>query len=213
MMDIPREIGSTQRALGTRTLDAGTARTATLARTYPTDVDDLWAACTEPERLKRWFLPVHGHLRLGGKYQIEGQAGGTITACRPPHVLDATWEYGGDTSWIELRLRSEGAHARLELTHVFHTDDDIWPRYGPAATGIGWDLGLIGLAWHLGDGGSPHGESDEWAASAEGVAFLTAAGDAWVPVTIADGFDADDARARADRTVAFFTGTEEDADA
>lgn len=209
-MDIQREIEATGRELGMRQLDDRTARVATLTRTYPTDVDDLWSACTDPERLKRWFLPVHGNLVVGGRYQIEGQAGGTITACRAPYALDATWEYGGATSWIELRLHGDGdgKAARLELRHVFHTDDEHWLRYGPAATGIGWDLGLVGLAWHLDAGGTPHGESDEWAASAEGVAFLSAAGDAWVPVTIAAGLDPDDARARADRTVAFFTGAE-----
>ena len=109
-------------------------------------------------RLARWFLPVHGDLHVGGRYQLEGQAGGTITACEAPHALDATWEYGGDVSWIELRLSPDGDGARLDLTHVFHPDDEHWPRYGPAATGIGWDLGLVGLAWHFDDGGTPHGE-------------------------------------------------------
>ncbi|MDD7921008.1 SRPBCC family protein [Actinomycetospora callitridis] len=207
-VDIRREIDATHRRLGTRERETGTARLVTLSRTYPTDVEDLWAACTDPARLGRWFLPVHGDLHVGGRYQLEGQAGGTITACEAPHALDATWEYGGDVSWIELRLSPDGDGARLDLTHVFHPDDEHWPRYGPAATGIGWDLGLVGLAWHLGDGGTPHGESEEWAASPEGVAFLTAVGAAWVPVTVDAGLDPDDAKARADRTVAFFTGAE-----
>ena len=29
-----------------------------LSQTYPTSVDDLWEACTDPERLARWFAPV-----------------------------------------------------------------------------------------------------------------------------------------------------------
>jgi uncharacterized protein YndB with AHSA1/START domain len=57
--------------------------------------------CTNPERIPRWFLPVSGELKEGGRYQLEGNAGGTITRCDPPHGFDATWEMGSDMSWIE----------------------------------------------------------------------------------------------------------------
>jgi hypothetical protein len=29
-------------------------------------------------------LPISGHLRLGGRYQLKGNSGGEITACDPP---------------------------------------------------------------------------------------------------------------------------------
>ncbi|MEQ3550203.1 SRPBCC family protein [Pseudonocardia nematodicida] len=213
-MDIRREIDATERVVGGPT--AGTTdlhgvtdlHSVTVARTYPTDVDDLWEACTTADRLARWLLPVEGDLREGGRYQLEGQAGGTILACRAPYAFDATWEYGGETSWIEVRLHPEADdRSRLELTHRYRiADDHHWLRYGPAATGVGWDLAMVGLAHHLGDGGTPHGESDDWASSAEGRAFLAAAGEAWLAPIVAGGLDPDDARARTDRTVAFFTG-------
>src|SRR5437667_221963 len=66
---------------------------------------DVWDACTNPERIARWFLPVSGDLREGGSYQLEGNAGGRIERCDPPHGFTATWEWGGNVSWIELRLR------------------------------------------------------------------------------------------------------------
>ena len=44
----------------------------------------MWDACTDPERIGRWFLPVSGDLRLGGRYQLEGNAGGEILRCEPP---------------------------------------------------------------------------------------------------------------------------------
>ena len=53
-------------------------RVVTLSRSYPTDAADLWDACTNAERLPRWFAPVHGELRLNGTYQVEGNASGTI---------------------------------------------------------------------------------------------------------------------------------------
>ena len=39
-------------------------------RHYATSPDDLWQACTDPERLARWFAPVSGDLRTGGRFTI-----------------------------------------------------------------------------------------------------------------------------------------------
>ncbi len=33
---------------------------------YDTDIDDLWEACTTPERLARWMAELSGDLRVGG---------------------------------------------------------------------------------------------------------------------------------------------------
>ena len=33
---------------------------------YDTDIDDLWTACTTPDRLARWIAEVSGDLRVGG---------------------------------------------------------------------------------------------------------------------------------------------------
>ena len=74
----------------------GTTRTTSvsLSRSYPTSVEDLWEACTTAERLARWFSPVHGDLRLGGRYQVEGNAGGTVEQCDPPRSFRLSWEMG-----------------------------------------------------------------------------------------------------------------------
>src|SRR5690606_39374253 len=67
---------------------------ATMSQIYDTTVEDLWDALTSKERLPRWFAPVSGDLRLGGQYQIEGNAGGTIEECEPPSGFRITWEFG-----------------------------------------------------------------------------------------------------------------------
>lgn len=36
---------------------------------YETDIDDLWAALTDPHRLARWNAEVDGDLRLGGEFR------------------------------------------------------------------------------------------------------------------------------------------------
>ena len=49
-----------------------------LRRRYDAAVEDIWDAFTDPDRMKRWFLPVTGDLRVGGCFQLEGNAGGDI---------------------------------------------------------------------------------------------------------------------------------------
>src|SRR2546428_4089800 len=57
MIDVIHEINAMRRQVGTRVLEAGRARTLTVARTYDAEVQDVWDACTNPERIRRWFLP------------------------------------------------------------------------------------------------------------------------------------------------------------
>ncbi len=149
MIDGNEQIASVHRQVSA---PGAETRTVTLTQTYASDVDDLWDAVTNAERIPRWFLPVTGDLRLGGHYQLEGNAGGTIEECEPPTRFRATWEFGGGTSWIEVRLVAESAdRTRLELAHTAPIDDH-WTEFGPGAVGIGWDLGLIGLFLHLATG-------------------------------------------------------------
>src|SRR5204863_121918 len=80
----------------------------------------------------RWFLPVSGDLRLGGRYQLEGNAGGTIERCDPPRSFAATWEFGGQQSWIEVSLTEQPAgRVRLELEHVAHVTAELWAQFAP----------------------------------------------------------------------------------
>jgi uncharacterized protein YndB with AHSA1/START domain len=58
--------------------DAGGTVTVMISRTYDADAKDVWDALTNPERLPRWFYPVSGDLRVGGTFQLEGNAGGEI---------------------------------------------------------------------------------------------------------------------------------------
>jgi uncharacterized protein YndB with AHSA1/START domain len=134
MIDVDHQINAVRRTVGTRVLEAGEARTVTLSQTYAADIDDVWDACTNPERIPRWFMAVSGELRLGGHYQLERNAGGTIETCDPPSHFTATWEYGGEVSWIELSLTSEpDGGTRFSLEHIGRVDDTRWTEYGPGA--------------------------------------------------------------------------------
>jgi uncharacterized protein YndB with AHSA1/START domain len=186
------------------------ARVVIGSRVYDTDPGDLWDALTSRERLPRWFLPVEGDLKPGGRYQLKGNAGGTITRCDPPRALDVTWEFGGSMSWVTVRLAPEGRRTLLTLEHIVLASDtdEHWSKFGPGAVGIGWELSFRGLALHLEGGGAvlDHAAAHAWMTSEEGKAFMSASGNAWADAHIAGGEDPDTARAMAARTIAFYTG-------
>lgn len=209
MIDVIAQVSAAHRKVGTRDLEAGEARTVTISQSYDTTVEDLWDACTNPERIPRWFLPVSGELRVGGRYQLEGNAGGTIERCDPPNSFGATWEFGDTVSWIEVRVSplSDG-QARLELEHTVPVDDH-WNEFGPGAVGVGWELAVTGLALHLRSGQAVDPtEFAAWSASDDGERFMALSSQGWCDASIAAGIDAAEATARAARTTDAYTATE-----
>jgi uncharacterized protein YndB with AHSA1/START domain len=208
MIDVTQQISSVDRQIGTRTLAAGEARTLTISRVYGTSLEDLWDACTNPERIPRWFLPVSGDLKVGGRFDIEGNASGAIEQCEPPRSFNATWEFGGATSWIELRLTPEqDGRTRFALDHIAHIEDEIWSQYGPGAVGVGWDGAIMGLTLHLAGAERPEPEALlAWQTSEEGRRFNTLSSERWVEASVAAGTDAAEARAAGARTTDAYTG-------
>ena len=204
--DFEAHLGAVERSVSSLERDGQPARAVTLSRSYATTVEDLWDAVTDRERIPRWFLPVSGELEPGGRYQLEGNAGGVITACEPPSHLALTWEFGEDLSWVEVGFSDDGAgRARLTLTHTAHLSEH-WDEYGPGAVGVGWELSLLGLAFHLAQPAAPKPDETAFAASPEGKAFITGSSEAWGQAAVAFGADPDAARAAAGRTTAFYTG-------
>ncbi len=204
--DVASNLGATTRTVSSLERDGQPARAVTLSRAYDTTVDDLWDAVTSRERIPRWFAPVSGELELGGRYQLEGNAGGAITACERGSHFALTWEFGGDVSWVDVGVSDDGAgRARLTLTHTARLSPH-WDEYGPGAAGVGWEMGLLGLALHLADPAAPKPDEEAFAASRDGGAFIAGSSDAWGEAAVAAGEDPDAARAAAGRTKAFYTG-------
>ena len=211
MIDEKQQINAVSRDIGDRELEGGTAKVLTISQVYDTDVDDLWDVVTNPERIPRWFLPISGDLSEGGHFQLEGNASGTITRCDRPRSFASTWEAMGQVSWIEVRLTPEGpGRTRFELEHVAHVDDGLWDQFGPGAVGIGWDMGLLGLAGHLSapDSSVDPQNAAAWAAAPEGKEFMHLSSNAWAEAAVANGDDPAAAQERADRVYAMYTATE-----
>ena len=210
MIDVVHQINAVRRQVGTRAFEAGDARTSTITQVYDAGLGEVWDACTNPERIPRWFLPVSGDLRLHGRYQLEGNAGGTIEGCDPPNGFSATWEYGGEVSWIEVRLRAEpDGRTRFELEHIAKLDDERWAEFGPGATGVGWDLGLMALTAHLASGEAVDPAAvATWMASEAGKQFMTLSSRRWCEASVAAGTDPAEAEAAAGRTTTAYAGEE-----
>ena len=186
--------------------DGKPASAVTLARSFETSVEDLWDAVTNAERIPRWFAVVSGELALGGRYQIEGNASGSVTACEPLAHYALTWEFAGDVSWVEVRLADTGSgSAQLSLTHTALLSP-FWDQYGPGAVGVGWEMGFLGLALHLAQPDWPKPDEMEFATSADGKAFIAGSSDGWAQASIAAGTDPEAAHTAARNTTAFYTG-------
>src|SRR5262249_12259685 len=91
---------------------------------FDTDVDDLWSALTEPDRLARWIADVEGDLRLGGEFHAvftsQAESTGRVEVCEPPrhlrvvtvgtgnpneHGIDATLTPGGEQTVLVVEVR------------------------------------------------------------------------------------------------------------
>lgn len=198
--------GLMTREVRTGSRDGAPTKIAVARRTYPVSQADLWDAVTNPERIPRWFLPVSGELKAGGRYQLEGNAGGVVEHCAEPQSFTVTWEFGAMMSWLTVTLTPDGPGTRLELAHEAHVDPEMWGQYGPGAVGVGWDLGLLGLGLHLETGAQVDpATAVTFPASPAGTEFIRLAAADWGEAAIRDGDDPGQAREAAARTAAFYT--------
>ncbi|TXS52547.1 SRPBCC family protein [Streptomyces sp. uw30] len=209
MSEIVDELNRLHRQVGVRPVEAGEARTVLLRRTYDAEVADVWDAVTSPERIGRWFLPVTGELKVGGRYQLEGNAGGEILDCQEPTRLRVSWLYGPDPGFseVEVRLTPQGDECTvLELEHVAVVPEGFWGQFGPGAVGVGWDLAFLGLGMHLAGGGMSKEEGEAWQVSPEGKAYATRSGELWGEAYAASGVDEETVASTTAATIAFYTG-------
>ena len=116
---------------------------------YDTDIDDLWEACTNPERLARWMAKVSGDLRVGGSihavFTSAWTGPGRIDVCEKPHHLLVTMEPGtSDEAQIEAWLTEDGSRTRLVV------EERGLPLERLHIHGAGWQAHLEDLGRSLG---------------------------------------------------------------
>lgn len=129
---------------------------------FDTDIDDLWAAVTDPARLQRWIAVVEGDLRQGGqiraRFTSTWEGSGRIDVCDAPHRIVVTWDEGSDDQTVlEAELTAEGDRTRL-VVHDRGLPVDALPAHG-----AGWQAHLEDLAAEV--DGRPAGDwRTRWAA-------------------------------------------------
>lgn len=180
MIDILQHINAIHREVS-RT---GEEVSVLLRRSYRAGVEDVWEALTEPERMQRWFMPISGELKVGGAYQLEGNAGGEILECEPPSRFKVT--FGGPTSLLEIRLAAgdEDETTSLELEHSVPAAI-AGSGAGALYVGPGWDGALLGLALYV--AGQAQGDPRELANAPEALKFSEHSVRAWVKAVRASG--------------------------
>jgi uncharacterized protein YndB with AHSA1/START domain len=126
---------------------------------YDTDIDDLWSAITNPDRLASWYAKVEGDLRPGGKFRIfvesdDWQGTGRVEACEASRRLVVTTRES-DESWgkgqgvppydetLEATLAVDGGHTVLVL------EVKGMPLDAVAFYGAGWQIHAENLAGYL----------------------------------------------------------------
>jgi uncharacterized protein YndB with AHSA1/START domain len=113
---------------------------------YDTDVEDLWEACTAPDRLARWVVDVAGDLRVGGEFAARFTSGwegtGRIEVCEPPRRLVVTNrdDETGEETVVEVTLTPDGDRTVLVV------EERGLPLGALPAHGAGWQVHLEDLA-------------------------------------------------------------------
>jgi uncharacterized protein YndB with AHSA1/START domain len=124
---------------------------------YDTGIQDLWEACTTPERLARWIAHVRGDLRVGGAIDVvftsSWTGSGRIEVCDAPEHLLLTMQPGTeDEGAMEAWLTEEGSRTRLVVEERGLPLDSLYFH------GAGWQAHLEDLGRSLATGASVHAE-------------------------------------------------------
>lgn len=208
-MDVAALVGAIDRKVRNDERDGAPVKVVTATRSYRAEPEDVWDALTNPERIPRWFMPISGDLRPGGRFSLEGNASGEILECEPPRRLGITWEFGGQLSWVQVTLTDE--HAGTTTLTLEHSAPPVpeWDTFGPGAVGVGWDLALLGLGLHLESGETVDpAEEAAFLGSPDGVAFVRKSSEGWGRASVASGEDEETSMRAAANTAAFYLGQE-----
>jgi len=117
---------------------------------FDTDIDDVWSALTEPERLARWYGEIEGELRVGGAFRARLHASGwegtgRVEECEPPRrllVVSKEPDEPNEDS-TEVTLTGDGDQTVLVVEQRGLPQELLW------AYGAGLQIHVEDLAAHI----------------------------------------------------------------
>jgi uncharacterized protein YndB with AHSA1/START domain len=117
---------------------------------FDADIDEVWSALTEPERLAQWYGEVEGELAAGGGYRAHLHASGwkgtgRVEECDPPRrFVVATKESDAvNERTTEVRLSGDGNQTALVVEQRGLPLDLLW------AFGAGLQIHVEDLVLHI----------------------------------------------------------------
>lgn len=151
------ETSSSPKILGSVREENG-AGTVHVEDVYPTDIDDLWTAVSQPERLARWLVTVTGDTTSGAEFGLSFTSGwtgfGRVEICEAPRRLRvSTWSDEDAPGVIDATLTEEGDGTRLVIEES-GLPLDVYPAHG-----AGWQAHIEDLRTYLSGG-----ERGDWSA-------------------------------------------------
>jgi uncharacterized protein YndB with AHSA1/START domain len=134
--------------LGTIRRDGGRAALR-FERSYAATPDEVWSAFTDPDSIRRWlFAEAVLEPREGGAFRLtwseSGDAGGSVLAWEPPHLLEVEWDDGRHRSVLRVEISRAERGASLVLDHRNVEPD------AAAGMAAGWHAHLEALGELLG---------------------------------------------------------------
>jgi uncharacterized protein YndB with AHSA1/START domain len=141
-----------------------------LERTFDAPREEVFAAWTSPEVLRRWWAAAPGwecttaevDLRVGGRYRLAMRespeaapyaVGGEYLEVDPPERLVYTWTWEGDPesqrgsrdSVVTVRFLPAGSGTTVELVHEGFATPDVRDRHAHGWMGVLDNLAARGL--------------------------------------------------------------------
>ncbi|WP_446665535.1 SRPBCC domain-containing protein [Flexivirga sp. B27] len=121
-------------------------------REYAADVAELWSACTEPERVQRFFGTFSGEppQGVGAQFRIDlggddDVAVGTVTDCEPMRLIGYDWSWQGEqSSHVQVSFSPTDGGTRLRIVHRMGEPDHA------AGYGGGWEQMMAALGAETG---------------------------------------------------------------
>lgn len=190
--------------------DAAVALCLQMRASAPAPAGDLWPLLSTTDGLLRWYGPVAGDLRVGGRFQAPGGMSGTVVSASAPHLLELTWEYGDQADALTLSLDPDDVgQCSLRLDHQLTLPRTVFEEYGPGAVALGWEIALLGFLRQAsllsGDACAMPAPTPAWLGSEQGAQTVRGWAIRWAGAAVAAGVDEELAKLQEARTVAAYT--------